>query len=679
MKTLRVQMSFLALLLNASSVMAQLPDLAPLSLTWDRVPTAGQTVTVTAALTNRGDGFVNSGISDRYDRVTLSTTATTNGAVGQWDGNFRLNINPHTAYTLSLAVPLPGNISAGPYYLIWEADARSLVAEGDETNNALAVPVNIVLPDLAPLSLTWDRVPTAGQRFVVTVVVTNKGDGLVAPYWYDRISLSPTPSTNQAVYRRDFQIYRSVQPHTSFTVEVDFGVYLDIPGNVAAGTNYIIYEVDENAAYSHNYVPESNETNNTLVVPVNIVFPDYQPLSVTPDRVPTAGQRFFVTAVVTNQSDGLVTSGSYDRVSLSPTPSTNEAVYRRDFQLIGPVQPHSAYSVAGYVFVDVPGTLAPGINYLIYETDSLGHVPESNETNNTLVVPISVGIGELVPTSLRTNSLAIAGRPLSVSWGVSNPSTNALIGGWNDQLVLSTNMTTNGAIVVWPYYGSFNVAGGGAYSLTRTVDVPQIRAGDYFLILQVDAGGVVPESNETNNTRSLAISVTNIPPRVSLLAPTNSIERKICVPASFPLAAKVEMGSYSIRRVEFLTNGVEATLSANVPYRAITPSLAQGVYRITAQVVDVFDLRATSPQEAVITLAWPNLLELLAELDRNRDVVCCMGANVGSNYIVEATAHFNNSTIPWQPHLTNRVFGPALVFTNRPTKPQEFYRARQEP
>jgi hypothetical protein len=131
--------------------------------------------------------------------------------------------------------------------------------------------------------------------------------------------------------------------------------------------------------------------------------------------------------------------------------------------------------------------------------------------------------------------------------------------------------------------------------------------------------------------------------------------------------------------VEFLINGVEAARSTNAPFRAVTPVLPPGNYRITARVVDTFELRADSPEEATMTLTWPAALELVADLDKNGDLICCMGTQPGSNYVIQSATTLREFT-DWQDYLTNGPAGGILIFTNHPPLlPQRYFRGRGAP
>ena len=80
--------------------------------------------------------------------------------------------------TLTGNVPVPGNTSAGSYFVVAVADVEDRVVEADETNNELSVETTIRAADLTVLTATGPATWAPGQPFMVTASVRNVG---VAP------------------------------------------------------------------------------------------------------------------------------------------------------------------------------------------------------------------------------------------------------------------------------------------------------------------------------------------------------------------------------------------------------------------------------------------------------------------------------------------------------------------
>jgi hypothetical protein len=365
-------------------------------------------------------------------------------------------------------------------------------------------------PDLVPTVLTPPASGVAGQSISVSYTVANRADGLAAPGWYDSIYLS----TDAVLDSGDIDLtdlYHSGALAPSGATYSN-STSLTIPGSTAPGSYYLIVVTD-----SYGYIPESNETNNTLAVPITITKPDLVPTVLTPPASGVAGQSISVSYTVANQGDGSAVSPNgyrYDSIYLS-----TDAVWDGGDIDLGDLYQSGALAPLGATYsntvsVPIPGGTAPGSYYLIVVTDSYGWIPESNESNNTLAVAITVTAPDLVPTVLTPPASGVAGQSISVSYTVANQGDGSAVspnGYWYDSIYLSTDAVwDSGDIDLGDLYQSGVVAPLGTYSNTVSVPIPGGTApGSYYLIVGTDTYGGIPESNETNNTLAVAITVTS--------------------------------------------------------------------------------------------------------------------------------------------------------------------------
>ncbi|HEX7993735.1 MAG TPA: CARDB domain-containing protein, partial [Streptosporangiaceae bacterium] len=177
-------------------------------------------------------------------------------------------------------------------------------------------------------------------------------------------------------------------------------------------------------------------------------------------------------------------------------------------------------------------TAAAGSYYLILVTDAYGNrVLESGETNNTFAIPVTVGQADLVATALTgVPAQASQQQILPISWTVKNQATAGAASGslvpcctqtdhgsyqynniWFDRFFLSTDAALSTDDVFIGEYArpdNFTLAAGASYTASASIHVPSVAAGSYYLILVTDGyGNRVPESNESNNTLSVPITV----------------------------------------------------------------------------------------------------------------------------------------------------------------------------
>jgi hypothetical protein len=124
------------------------------------------------------------------------------------------------------------------------------------------------------------------------------------------------------------------------------------------------------------------------------------------------------------------------------------------------------------------------------------------------------GPPDLVPISFVAASNSIVFYPPSpqsptvqVSWTVTNQSTGVASGYWYDAVYVSTNTSISGAISSSSYTAPSPLPGDGEYGQTNTITLPQ-QSGAYYLILNVNDGHTLYESNYANNMATVPITIT---------------------------------------------------------------------------------------------------------------------------------------------------------------------------
>ena len=388
-----------------------------------------------------------------------------------------------------------------------------------------------------------------------------------------------------------------------------------------------------------------------------------------PSCVPSFGRGIWYSyAPNVNGFVGVTTCGSSFQTALAvytgTCGSTNEIACSHN---------SGAYCNSGNADVNFYGYA--GTNYLIL----VGGV---NGTAGTLQIQIPVV--DLASTGLTATNpaggLLTAGRNFAAGWAVQNQGTNSINGYWTDQLSLS-NAVTN--IVIAQFNGPHSAPAGGTYINTNggSWNLGAIPAGTYTLFAQADVGNAVAEANKSNNIQTLSVAVTNLPPSITLLIPTNQILRDTCVAVPFRLLAQAQGGSYTVTNVTFYDGNTGNAIgqAAKTPYSTNSVALGFGAHTIGAQAMDNFGLVGTSIITATITLRYPtNLNVLRADLATNGDFVGCMCAYAGSNYVVESTTNLLSPT-PWPPYTTNLTTTNVLAFTNHPSATPRFFRARLAP
>jgi hypothetical protein len=98
---------------------------------------------------------------------------------------------------------------------------------------------------------------------------------------------------------------------------------------------------------------------------------------------------------------------------------------------------------------------------------------------------------------------------MEISWTAENRGNGEAKASWYDIVYFSADEVVGAGDVALAQPGwTEAVAAGGTYNLARTVTVPSVPAGNYYLILQVEAYNYLYESDEGNNEFHRPIQVT---------------------------------------------------------------------------------------------------------------------------------------------------------------------------
>ncbi|HVM49197.1 MAG TPA: PPC domain-containing protein [Candidatus Acidoferrum sp.] len=426
------------------------------------------------------------------------------------------------------------------------------------------------------------------------------------------------------------------------------GGNLEIVASVAPPTNDVCSGAIAMTAGTTYTVPTFNATSSGDPSPAcgagfgRGVWFTYQPAASGPVGVSTCGSDFSTALAVYTGACG----GTFTPVACSGGPGglcANEA---------------------SLVFNGTAGT-----NYCILAGGNNGTVGHLQ-----IIIPIV----DLVSTGLTATNPSggplVAGRLCTASWTVQNTGPDSITGLWTDLLTLS-NATTQATVV--SRGGQHTAPASGSYLESFSGTLPLVPPGTYSLIAQADSGNAVAEANKANSIEVISVTVIGLPPTVSLLTPTNQTVRVSCVAVPYPLLAQAQAGSYPITNVIFYDNGSNPLGQAtNSPYSTRSIALEHGLHIITAKALDSYGFSAISTQATWVTIAYPTNLHVLREdIATDGDLVGCMCAYSGSNYVVESTTNVQLHT-PWPPYVTNLAIGNVLAYTNHPTDPRRFFRAR---
>jgi subtilase family serine protease len=155
----------------------------------------------------------------------------------------------------------------------------------------------------------------------------------------------------------------------------------------------------------------------------------------------------------------------------------------------------------------IPPNTATGNYYILARADADGQVLESNEGNNTKVVSIRISPPDLVISSFSVPASGGTG-PISVNDTTRNQAGTGSAPASTTRFYLSSNVILDTGDPQIGFRSVGVLQPGGSSSLSSIVTIPAGTApGTWYIIAKTDADDTVPESNETNNTRSDTIVI----------------------------------------------------------------------------------------------------------------------------------------------------------------------------
>ena len=499
------------------------PDLAPLTveLTNNLVLPPKPIVSIIWAVTNLGPGEAIGDYYSWFDDLYLSTNPIYDPSLpGLLTLQESGSVEPGGVYWRTNQVLLPITAS-GRYYLIFIVNQFGQLFETNSANNTLVVPLDVqiqpsdLLPVVSQIPSAIVTVPNPTLTFVWGV--TNQGIGAAVGSWSDIIAFSTSSSSTDG---------------SPFSYEADLGPLL--PGNTFWHTNSLQLPITQSGTYyllfnadAYNYLYETDESNNFASVPVNFTlqFADLAPLVLKVSTVVTStpNPTLSVSWAVTNQDKG----------SPAAYQSWADAVYfSTDGRLDGSQRPlwvqytngplNSGSSYPLFARITIPAVQS-GTYYLIFVTDVFGSLLESNESNNSVAVPITFDIlqPDLAIQSVQSPN-QITGPPYptaTVAWCVTNQGVAAAIGGWVDTVTFSTDSVLDPQDSDVGYNSQQGpLVASASYWITNSISLPVVESGSYFLFFRTDPFNSVFESDTNNNTVMKPISVTIHSPDLAVMA-----------------------------------------------------------------------------------------------------------------------------------------------------------------
>jgi hypothetical protein len=221
----------------------------------------GASLNINITIANQGNAVAGSAIHE----IRLSDDSAIDSSDTLLATLATSSLAPGSSTSFSFTVAIPANATPGQKFIGIVADAGNAVAELNEANNVVLVPITVAGggsgADFIPLNLSASptTVP-AGGAITVTVTISNQGSA-VAPQATHEIRLSNDSNIN----RSDLFLTNFITGDLPPGVSVTFSITTAIPAGTAVGGKFIGVIAD-----ALQQVAESNEANNTASVFINV-------------------------------------------------------------------------------------------------------------------------------------------------------------------------------------------------------------------------------------------------------------------------------------------------------------------------------------------------------------------------------------------------------------------------
>ncbi|MEQ9484082.1 Ig-like domain-containing protein [Coleofasciculus sp. F4-SAH-05] len=529
--------------------------------------------------------------ADWWDRVYISQDTTLDSSDVQLLNRNTASLTPLAAtdnYTVTNNVTIP-EIATGDYFFLFKADGSEQQQETDETDNITAIPIQISPPaDLVVNSVTAPATANFGDTITIDLQVANSGIGTATRTWRDRVFLS----SDNNISTNDTILLTELAPTTlasGQTYNQSVSVTLPLNNSITAGTYFLLAQTDNLEQQF-----ETNETNNVNSTQIELTIPPTPDLIVSDISAPTtavSGQGIEVSWTLTNQGDGTASGTWTDQVFLSDNLTVGNDQFLDSFTFTGTLAPGE--SITRTQIVTAPIDLA-GDHYFVVDTDTNNQIFEFTEDNNNSAIDDQAISLELSPTpnlqvtSVTAPTTAFSSQETVVAWIVTNNGTAATSTPiWTDQVWLSLDqiLDNNDTLLGSTTNPSFlNVGDSYSNSNSLTVTLPQGIDGDYFFIVQTDAGNQVFElNNETDNngvSQILTINDINESPTITSNSTPNLDENTTLVTTITATDPDGDIPTFSITGGSdssfFTLDANTGELSFNNPANFETPLDADG-------------------------------------------------------------------------------------------------------
>jgi subtilase family serine protease len=517
-----------------------LSDLVVQDITWAPTnPSIGETVTFTTTIKNQGNGSSSS--SRVYFYLDGSTSHFTYKNFGGLSAD------------ATTTVPFTWTAQAGPHTFKAVVDKDNAVTECDETNNEKTIAFSATsLSDFVVQNINWTPTSSSiGDTITFTTTIKNQGSG---------------SSSNNYVhfYFDDSNTHYTAQSFTGITAGSTTTV--SFTWKAQAGIHTLKAVVDKT-----NTVTESDESNNEKNITYSTVSLSdliIQNITWTPKSC-TIGDAIDFTTTIKNQGTGESSNGViYFYFDGSTTPYT--------------YQPFSGIATDSITTVSFTWDAQKGSHTLKAIVDRDNAIAEIDEKNNEKIATFSVvSLSDLIIQDIK--------------WNPTKPSVGDTVAFVATIKNKGKGKSNNGNIYFYldssaNYFHTSPFIEINSDGITKVSCNWVAQFGSHTIRAVISEGNIKTESDQTNNEKTITISIHDITaPKISLNTQINEHNKNNILEEGEKLdisygAIDDTSGIDSIKL--FVNNKLIDSQNKGGTYKKITDSLPMGEYTIKVIAVD---------------------------------------------------------------------------------------------
>ncbi len=489
----KIGLSATPLLVTLSPV----PDLAATSVLAPASVVIGQPMSITYTVSNVGGATAIPPGAGWIDRLYLSTDGTLNNAVvlGSFAHTSSLSNTGANSYTNTVTVTVPVGADAGDQ-IILVTDSTGVIFERGATanNTAFSGTVAITHPNLIVPSVTTVAGATSGGPLTVNWTVQNNGSGatVVGSTITDKVYLATGTTVDaNAVLLTTVTHTGSVAANGSYAGTAN----VTLPNGIT-GTFHIVVVTNADGAVIEG--PQANGGTGASG-PLAVTLAPYADLGVSNVTAPPllVGDpvSLAVSWTVTNSGTGTGTVSNWvDRVILSTNsaPGLGGDIVVGEFAHSGLLSVNGSYTQSQTVLL--PPTTQGHYNLFVV-TNATGTVYEGPNTASNIASPnhfvdvVTQPYADLVVDTVNAPATGLNGKPITVSWSVTNDAAHAIgptnTTQWNDTIYISSDPTGATGLTQIGFLTHVGALGiGQSYQATTQVTLPSTASGKEYIFVQ---------------------------------------------------------------------------------------------------------------------------------------------------------------------------------------------------